>query len=147
MIKMDISSINEVLLQSIRNISYGDLSDKTRFFTEKLFLIIKSNINWLITKQSEYSLCVFFKALRLYTGFSYLNEQLFSSVKRVLLDVIVEIWKNKKIECFKIGRELMRVLQETFRHNVKLSHYCKKSIFIGIQILYTGFIRKKPFDQ
>ncbi len=116
MIKMEILSISDVILSLIRNILYGDLSEKNRNFTEKLFIMLRNNLVF-IKKQPELSQMLFFKALRLYSGFCYINEQI--NIKRVLLDVITEVWKSKKQEIMGMGRELMRVLQENFRHNVR----------------------------
>jgi len=119
MMKMDFVKIVEVIMILLRNILYGDLSEKTRNFTEKLFIVLKNNLLWL-NKQNELAPLIFFKALRLYSGFCYLADQMTISLKRVLMDVIVDIWRNNKTECISLGRELMRILQETFRHSVKL---------------------------
>ena len=90
---MEILSISDVILSLVRNILYGDLSEKNRFFTEKLFMMLRNNLAFIV-KLPELPQMLFFKALRLYAGFCYINEQI--NVKRVLLDVITEVWKRKK---------------------------------------------------
>ena len=117
MIRMDFVKIVEVIMALLRNILYGDLSEKTRIFTEKLFSILKNNLLWL-NRQNELPSLIFFKAVRLYSGFCYLAENLTVPIKKVLMDVILDLWRNNKSECISMGRDLIRILQESFRNSV-----------------------------
>lgn len=117
MIKMDILPISEVITIIARSIIYGDFSEKTRNLCEKLYSLLKNNINW-INKQTELPQILFFKTIRLYSGFSYLPEQSSYSLKKNMMEIILSIWKNHKLECICIGRELVRIMQENFRHDV-----------------------------
>lgn len=116
-VRIDFVKIVEVLMITIRNVVYGDLSEKTRSFAEKMFSVLKNNISW-VNRQNDIGPLILFKAIRLYSGYCYLGEQNAAVVKKILMEVIIEIWRSKKNECISLGRELIRVLQETFRHSV-----------------------------
>lgn len=115
----------------MRNILYGDLSEKTLNFTEKIFNVIKTNLIW-VKKQKDLPQMIFFKAVRLYSGFCYIPESNTSALKKTLMEIIINIWRDQKQECMALGRELMRILQEIFRHNVKLSKNINLKTFLNL---------------
>ncbi|PIA53734.1 hypothetical protein AQUCO_00900367v1 [Aquilegia coerulea] len=112
LVEVSAVGVDGLLICLMRQIVGGDFSDGNLWLCVELLRIFLNNWDWLLEEQPLVLSSALFTYLRLLGDHYRLLDSKFEALKRMEIDFCVRLLRNHFNLCFRIGRDLLRLLQD-----------------------------------